>query len=390
MKLATYNAECRALLSQAESLIDAPVWPVRLDSDLESKLLRHLQLEVRAGLEGQPHLLTFDESTRGHELNVGFERYRFRFGGPEIPLVRVCLPFDADINDFWVVPRRKVGIFYRAVRKLLRRTEAASPPLMPAHDWKRLWENTIGYLRSAASFLKQFGVPAKRGLLLLGAPGNGKTMAGRYLRSRCRSAGLTWRTVTPSEFEEAYREKTVAELFQPERSGIVMFDDFDAHLRRSDDGHDGPQAALLGGLDGIGQPIDVVYLFSTNLPLEEIDAAVRRPGRIDIVIHFAKPDTEMRRQLIVTRWQAEIVDALDVEHVVAETAEMSFAELEEARRLLVMRRFETGRWDWPAVRRALGERNAMLHVRRRIGFSTAAPALSDAPAGGLCANRRLQ
>jgi hypothetical protein len=52
---------------------------------------------------------------------------------------------------------------------------------------------------------------------------------------------------------------------------------------------------------------------------------------------------------------------------VADTEGFSFAELEEARKLLVMRRLDAGLWDWPCVRDSLGRAAQSRHARP-IGF----------------------
>lgn len=55
--------------------------------------------------------------------------------------------------------------------------------------------------------------------------------------------------------------------------------------------------------------------------------------------------------------------------VVGQTEGCSFAELEETRKLLVLRRVETGAWEWPWVQRALRLRNDRPGRRRTIGFA---------------------
>lgn len=66
-----------------------------------------------------------------------------------------------------------------------------------------------------------------------------------------------------------------------------------------------------------------------------------------MVINFSKPTAELRRRAVHETWHADIVAALDVEQVVVDTAGCSFAELAEAKKLLVMHFAEVDRWDWP-------------------------------------------
>jgi len=106
-----------------------------------------------------------------------------------------------------------------------------------------------------------------------------------------------------------------------------------------------------------------------------------------VVMQFAKPDASLRRRLIAQRWHADILAGIDVGTVVDETDGLSFAELEEAKKLLVMHYMETGRWDWPRVSRSLQERAAGARSERPIGFhrnNEKSPTVEQ-PALGACA-----
>lgn len=112
----------------------------------------------------------------------------------------------------------------------------------------------------------------------------------------------------------------------------------------------------------------IVYLFTTNAALSDLDPAFLRRGRIDQVIHFPPPTAEQRRRLIRESWHPDIVEAIDVEAVVACTAGRSFAEVAELKKLLVLGHLDTGRWDWQQAWDAL-VRNDAAASRRSIGFA---------------------
>jgi cell division protease FtsH len=158
-------------------------------------------------------------------------------------------------------------------------------------------------------------------------------------------------------------------LFELERAGIVFFDDVDMALRQR-----GPfeqaaeQSTFLAGLDGLDVNHGVVYLFTTNARLEELDAAFRRPGRIDLVLHFARPDAHLRRRLIEDCWDRRLAASLNVDRAVAQTAALSFAEMEEIKKLLVLRYLERGVFDWDGALGAFRVGRGACDVRPRIGF----------------------
>jgi hypothetical protein len=98
-------------------------------------------------------------------------------------------------------------------------------------------------------------------------------------------------------------------------------------------------------------------VFTTNCPIDLIDPAFKRPGRIDLVLQLNPPAADLRRRLI-DRWQAEIRWGIDPARAVADTAGWSFAEIEEIKNLLILRHVDTGTWDWG---RAVSEWRANRH-----------------------------
>ena len=369
MYLSKYQTELNFCVAQASALLGGPARPVRLEWELEKSLQRRLVLQERRGLGAEPAVLFLDRSKRGHRLDIGIERYRWETPEGAVEVVRVSLPCgEHPVQDFWAVREDEFRRFYRLLRRHVRRVECESPPILDGLEQRRLWDNTVGLLRRGSEALVRYGVVPKRGVLLLGAPGNGKTMACRWLAAECRTAGLEWKSVTAEMYEDARIDRTIPSLFRLDSPGIILFDDFDAALRdRHVAGETDKHATFLAELDGVVQKTGVVYLFTSNARLEELDPAMRRPGRIDVIVHFANPGAELRRRLIVERWHPELVAGVDVESLVAQTDGYSFAELEEVRKQLVMRRVSSGRWDWPSVRREMEHRDT-AGTARPIGF----------------------
>jgi cell division protease FtsH len=257
-----------------------------------------------------------------------------------------------ELYGFFAVSRKDYTKLYRAALRAKKVVAPPpKPPIMTAEAFSTLRRNTIDYLRPEnLSRIEAYGARPKRGLLLSGPPGNGKTSACRWIRSECQLRGLEEKIVTPDDFRGARNcpnpVEAVKELFRVERPGVVFFDDLDMALRdRStlDDPED--QAVFLGAMDGIESHAGIAYVFTTNLSLNLIDVAFRRPGRIDAMIHFPKPDAGLRRKLI-ERWHPEIFANLDLEKVVRHTEGLSFAEVEEFKNLMVLRFTETETWDW--------------------------------------------
>jgi hypothetical protein len=279
--------------------------------------------------------------------------------------------------DFVAVDRKDYAKLYKIALRCRRDEEPpAQPPVLPEEQLDQLWKNTIGYLDGPnLDRIKAYGGRAKRGVLLTGAPGNGKTMACRWIWEACRQRRWEYRLVTPDNYRQARSHDSIEDLFSVERRGIVFFDDMDLALRdREKVAETEDQAVFLSALDGIQVNEGVVFVFTTNCSLDLIDRAFKRPGRLDLVLHFKAPDAGLRRRLI-SRWHPDILAALDLEQAVRSSDGFSFAEIEELKNLLVMHFMDTEEWDWSwALKQFAINRNELTNrPQRHVGFNNTAP-----------------
>jgi cell division protease FtsH len=373
MSLREHTIDHARCLELAAEMLGGPVRALQLDWELQSMLRRRLRLQERRALAGTSAMLMFRAQRPGHELIIGAEAYRV-IGADGLRLVKLIAPRGCEEMDqayeFWAVAERNYRRLYALLRRTVRKNQRQPPPLLPAADQRRLWQNSIGFLKQTQHRLREFGVAAKRGILLLGEPGNGKTMACRWLRGLCNRTGLSWQSVTAEQFDACRRNGKAHELFELECPGIVFFDDVDMAVRdRNSSANVGEASTFLSGLDGLDLHHGVVYIFTTNATIPQLDPAFLRPGRIDLSLEFKRPSATMRRRFIVEHWHSDIVGELDLESAVAQTDGLSFAELDEVKRLMVLDFLTTTEWGWSRAwaefRRGRGQSE-----RSPIGFAS--------------------
>ncbi|KAG9234142.1 hypothetical protein BJ875DRAFT_510235 [Amylocarpus encephaloides] len=157
-------------------------------------------------------------------------------------------------------------------------------------------------------FLK-FHVVPPRGVLFHGPPGTGKTLLARALAAQIGSNGqkITFYMRKGADALSKWvgeAERQLRLLFEEARKtqpSIIFFDEIDglAPVRSSKQEQIHASIvstllALMDGMDGRGQ---VIVIGATNRP-DNIDPALRRPGRFDREFYFPLPDLESRKSII--------------------------------------------------------------------------------------------
>lgn len=165
--------------------------------------------------------------------------------------------------------------------------------ILPEGLLGRIERQTIGFGKQSERLLAM-GRHLKRGLLLHGAPGTGKTLTAMYLASQMRERTVLLLTGRGMGLIE--QSCAMARLLQP---SIVVLEDVD--LIAEERTREGACAAvlfeLLNQMDGLSDDADVLFLLTTNRPDILEPALAARPGRIDQAIEIPLPDEQCRRRL---------------------------------------------------------------------------------------------
>ncbi len=165
--------------------------------------------------------------------------------------------------------------------------------ILPSATFADLRRQVVGVARNRDR-LRAAGQHLKRGLLLYGPPGVGKTHTVRYLVSQLVDTTIVELT---GETLGAIREAcSIARSLQP--SMIVVEDvDLIAEERDRYSGQTPLLFALLNEMDGLADDADVVFLLTTNRVDLLEPALASRPGRVDQAVHIDLPDKSARAQL---------------------------------------------------------------------------------------------
>ena len=171
---------------------------------------------------------------------------------------------------------------------------AADQVILPAGLLDAIERHVIS-ISTEADRLRAAGQHLKRGLLLHGAPGTGKTHTVRYLMGRMRDCTVILITGQAMRFIEP--AAALARRLQP---AMVILEDVDlvAEDRSFHDSSSPLLFALLDAMDGIGADADVTFVLTTNRAEMLERALVDRPGRVDLAMEIPKPDRQARERLI--------------------------------------------------------------------------------------------
>ncbi len=166
--------------------------------------------------------------------------------------------------------------------------------ILPAGVLERIERQTITFSKLREK-LKAAGRHIKRGILLYGAPGTGKTLTAMYLASQMPERTiilLTGRSIGLLE-----QSCKMARLLQP---ATVILEDVDLiaeERTRQEVGCNALLFELLNQMDGLADDADILFLLTTNRPDILEPALASRPGRIDQAIEVPLPDRACRQRL---------------------------------------------------------------------------------------------
>ena len=212
---------------------------------------------------------------------------------------------------YFVIRRSGMGGAGTFARSRARRFHESRPSVLfkdvaGVDETKQELTEIVEFLKYPERFANM-GARIPKGVLLVGAPGTGKTLISRAVAGE---AGVAFYSISGSEFVEMFvgvGAARVRDLFKEAREHapcIVFIDEIDAVGRQrnssgtgNNDEREQTLNQLLVEMDGFDKQTNIVVIAATNRP-DVLDPALLRPGRFDRQVMLDKPDIRGRHAIL--------------------------------------------------------------------------------------------
>ena len=198
-------------------------------------------------------------------------------------------------------------------------------------------QEIVEFLKNPKKFTN-LGGRIPKGILLVGAPGTGKTLLARAIAGE---AGVAFFIISGSDFVEIFvgvGASRVRDLFSQAKKNspcIVFVDELDAVGRHRGaglgGGHDEREQTLnqlLVEMDGFESTSGIIVIAATNRP-DVLDPALLRPGRFDRQVVVPRPDVKGREEILkVHTKDVPLDDKVSLEILARSTPGFSGADIE--------------------------------------------------------------
>jgi hypothetical protein len=167
---------------------------------------------------------------------------------------------------------------------------------------------------------KEFGYTHKRGFLLWGPPGSGKTATvAMVIKNMVSRDGVVFLADMPPAVVTSMLRRFRS--IEPERPALVILEDIDAYVKEHGESN------VLSILDGENSIANVVYIATTNYPEHLDPRVINRPSRFDLIMFIDMPNAPARKLYLESRKTG--LSPAEIEQWVKNTDGFSIAHLKE-------------------------------------------------------------
>jgi cell division protease FtsH len=205
-----------------------------------------------------------------------------------------------------------------------------------AKEAKEELEEIVEFLRAPKKFI-DIGAQIPKGVLLMGAPGTGKTMLARAVAGE---AGVPFFHLSGSEFEEMFvgvgasRVRDLFDMAKKAAPAIIFIDEIDAvgrsrgsSMSGQGEGREQTLNQILVEMDGFEPTMNLIVMAATNRP-DVLDKALLRPGRFDRRITLDLPDRADREAILAVHIKTKpLAEDINLRIIAERTPGFSGADL---------------------------------------------------------------
>lgn len=191
--------------------------------------------------------------------------------------------------------------------------------LLEEHVKTDIFRSIDEFFLKSGAFFKEYNIPYKRGILLYGSPGNGKTTLVKSIAGSVSAPIVYWQI---TEYTTSYSIQEVFTSVSKMAPMILVIEDIDSMPFES-------RSVFLNTLDGATSKEGIFLIGTTNYP-EKIDPAlINRAGRFDRAYEIKQPDDQLRREYLQKRNFSQFVDDQTLDSLTKKTKGLSIAQLNE-------------------------------------------------------------
>jgi SpoVK/Ycf46/Vps4 family AAA+-type ATPase len=184
---------------------------------------------------------------------------------------------------------------------------------------KEIYRSIDEFFSESGGFFKTYNIPYKRGILLYGKPGNGKTTLVKSIANTVSAPVAYWQI---TEYTSSYSIHEVFSTVAKMAPMVLVIEDIDSMPEEV-------RSVFLNTLDGATSKEGIFLIGTTNYP-EKIDPAlINRAGRFDRAYEIKLPTEDLRYSYLLKKKMNQFISLEDLEKIVKETEDFSFAQLNE-------------------------------------------------------------
>ena len=257
--------------------------------------------------------IDWDETDRHtKKKNTGGSDCQYAFNGPGyVPVSKTAAKLGpgvysiASINNQWTfIPHTIV------TDNLLRLPDSKSEYVI----------KEIEHFWTLKTRFKDFGYTHKRGFLLWGPPGSGKTATvAMVIKNMVDRNGVVFLADMPPAVITTMLRRFRS--IEPERPALVILEDIDAYVKEHGESN------VLSILDGENSIANVVYIATTNYPEHLDPRVINRPSRFDLIMFIDMPNAPARKLYLESRDTG--LSPAEIDRWVKDTDGFSIAHLKE-------------------------------------------------------------